>query len=79
MAKRVFKVGSWIRMKRDEDSVKKGMVGQIKEIGGDGVDLCLGVRFTKAFEDGHDLSGLCANGYGHYVSPSNVTLLAGRP
>lgn len=82
---RKFKVGDRVRVIKDCDGAKKGMVGTIavvdkpesyseKTIG----VKTIGVKFDKMFYGGHTLKGRCEWGYGHWVFPDCIELICGN-
>ena len=75
---RKFKVGDRVRVIKDCDGAKKGMVGTIAVV--DKLELTcartIGVKFDKKFYGGHSLSGRCEYGYGHWVFPNCIELVS---
>ena len=74
---RKFKVGDRVKVIKDYDYAKKGMVGTIAVI--NNPESCsgktIGVKFDKHFFGGHTLSSMCERGYGHWVYPDCVELI----
>ena len=70
-----FKVGDRVRLVKDYDDAKAGMVGTlaVKE-----EDCLHGVRFDRLFKYGHDLWGKCEAGYGYWVSQDCLELVDGN-
>ena len=75
---RKFKVGDRVRIIKDCDGAKKGMVGTIAVA--DKVKMIcartIGVKFDKKFYGGHTLSGRCEFGFGHWVYPDCIELIS---
>ena len=75
---RKFKVGDRVRVIKDCDGAKKGMVGTIAAVR-DGKDgKIVGVKFDKKFCCGHSLEGRCEFGYGHWMFPDCIELISGN-
>ena len=75
---RKFKVGDRVRVIKDCDGAKKGMVGTIAVVEKVKM-LCartIGVKFDKKFYGGHSLSHRCEFGYGHWVYPDCIELIS---
>lgn len=72
---RKFKVGDRVRVIKDFDGAKKGMVGTIAVVSDEKI---VGVKFDKRFWGGHDLNGGCEFGYGHWVFPDCMQLISGN-
>ena len=72
---RKFKVGDRVRVIKDYDSAKKGMVGTIEVVRDEKI---VGVKFDKKFYGGHILGGRCEHGYGHWVYPDCIELISGN-
>lgn len=70
---RKIKVGDRVRVIKDSDFAKKGMVGTIAAIR-DVKDV--GVKFDKKFYGGHSISGRCEFGFGHWVYPDCIELIS---
>lgn len=77
---RKFKVGDRVRMIKDCDSAKKGMVGTIAVV--DKVEILgvkpIGIKFDEKFYGSHDLGGNCRFGYGQWVYPDCIELISGN-
>ena len=72
---RKFKVGDRVRVIKDFDGAKKGMVGTIAVVRDEKI---VGVKFDKKFYGGHLLAGRCESGYGHWVFPDCIELISGN-
>lgn len=72
---RKFKVGDRVRVIKDYDSAKKGMVGTIEVVRDEKI---VGVKFDKKFYGGHILGGRCEHGYGHWVFLDCIELISGN-
>ena len=74
---RKFKVGDRVRIIKDYDYAKKGMVGTIAVIHKPETysEKTIGVKFDKKFYVGHSLAGRCEHGYGHWVHPDCIELI----
>ena len=72
---RKFKVGDRVRIIKDFDGAKKGMVGTIAVVSDEKI---VGVKFDKKFYGGHSLAGKCEFGYGHWVFPDCIELISGN-
>ena len=72
---RKFKVGDRVRVIKDYDSAKKGMVGTIAVVRDEKI---VGVKFDKKFYGGHILGGRCEHGYGQWVYPDCIELISGN-
>lgn len=74
---RKFKVGDRVRVIKDSDFAKKGMVGTIAVV--DKLKLpsvkSLGIKFDKHFYGGHNLGGRCKYGYGQWVYSDRIELI----
>ena len=70
---RKFKVGDRVRVIKDCDLAKKGMVGTIAVVRDEKI---VGVKFDKKFYGGHILGGRCEHGYGHWVHPDCIELIS---
>ena len=71
-----FKIGDRIRLVKDRDNAKAGMVGTIVsdvECGD------WGVKFDNKFYGGHALNGECKSGYGHWIALDEMELLENKP
>lgn len=77
---RKFKVGDRVRVIKDCNSAKKGMVGTIAVV--DKVEILgvnpIGIKFDEKFYGGHDLGGNCRFGYGQWVYPDCIELISGN-
>lgn len=71
---RKFKVGDRVRLVKDCDKAKAGMVGILAAEKG----CSLGIRFDKPFKHGHSLFGKCETGYGYWVIPDCLELVDGN-
>ena len=74
---RKFKVGDRVRVIKDCDGAKKGMVGTIAVVD-KSTPKTIGVKFDKKFYGGHSLSGRCKFGYGHWVYLDCIELISGN-
>lgn len=72
---RKFKVGDRVRVIKDFDFAKKGMVGTIAVVSDEKI---VGVKFDKKFYGGHILGGRCEHGYGLWVFPDCIELISGN-
>ena len=72
---RKFKVGDRVRVIKDYDLAKKGMVGTIAVVRDEKI---VGVKFDKKFYGGHSLMSRCESGYGHWVFPDCIELISGN-
>ena len=72
---RKFKVGDRVRVIKDCDGAKKGMVGTIAVVSDEKI---VGVKFDKKFYGGHSLAGRCESGYGQWVYPDCIELISGN-
>ena len=72
---RKFKVGDRVRVIKDYDLAKKGMVGTIAVVRDEKI---VGVKFDKKFYGGHSLAGRCESGYGHWVFSDCIELISGN-
>ena len=72
---RKFKVGDRVRVIKDYDLAKKGMVGTIAVVRDEKI---VGVKFDKKFYGGHVLGGRCERGYGYWVYPDCIELISGN-
>ena len=71
MKKSEIKVGMRVKMVENRDFAKKGRVGVVVKFSV--VDPSLvGVKFDKLFYGGHSLGGMCDNGYGQWVRPTDI-------
>ena len=77
---RKFKVGDRVRVIKDFDGAKKGMVGTIAVVDKPESysEKTIGVKFDKKFYGGHSLLGRCEFGYGHWVYPDCIELISGN-
>lgn len=77
---RKFKVGDRVRVIKDFDGAKKGMVGTIAVVDNPEAynEKTIGVKFDKKFCGGHTLEGGCEFGYGHWVFPDCIELISGN-
>ena len=77
---RKFKVGDRVRVIKDYDSAKKGMVGTIAVVDNSEAynEKTIGVKFDKKFYGGHGLEGMCEFGYDHWVFPNCIELISGN-
>lgn len=77
---RKFKVGDRVRVIKDFDGAKKGMVGTIAVVDNSKAynEKMIGVKFDKKFYGGHSLEGGCEFGYGHWVFPDCIQLISGN-
>lgn len=77
---RKFKVGDRVRVIKDCDNAKKGMVGTIAVV--DKSELprarTIGGKFDKRFWGGNSLLGCCERGYGRWVFPDCIELICGN-
>ena len=71
MNKSEIKVGMRVKMVKNCDSAKKGMVGVVKCISVDNLNL-IGVEFDKPFKGGHSLGGKCDYCLGYWVIPTDI-------
>lgn len=74
---RKFKVGDRVRVIKDCDGAKKGMVGTIAVVDKSTLKT-IGVKFDKKLYGGHSLAGKCEHGYGHWVYPDCIELISGN-
>ena len=72
---RKFKVGDRVRVIKDFDGAKKGMVGTIAVVSDEKI---VGVKFDKKFYGGHSLDRRCKWGYGHWIYPDCIELISGN-
>ena len=77
---RKFKVGDRVRVIKNCDGAKKGMVGTIAVVDKPKLPRArtIGVKFDKKFYGGHSLTGRCEFGYGHWVYPDCIELISGN-
>lgn len=69
---RKFKVGDRVRIIKDFDGAKKGMVGTIAVVRD---EESVGAKFDKKFCGAHSLTGRCEFGYGYWVYPDCTELI----
>ena len=74
---RKLKVGDRVRIIKDCDGAKKGMVGTIAVIykSESYSEKTIGVKFDKKFYGGHSLNRGCEWGYGQWVYPDCTELI----
>lgn len=70
-----FKVGDRVRVIKRCDGASVGMVGTILVIK-NSFPMPIGVKFDEKFLDGHSLTGRCKHGFGHWLHPEDLELLA---
>lgn len=67
-----FKIGDRVRVVKDCDYAKVGMVGNII-VENNGISKkSVGVKFDESFLGGHGCAGQCEYGYGHWVHPEDL-------
>ena len=71
MNKSEIKVGMRVKMVKNHDCAKKGMVGVVKCIYVGNLNL-IGVEFDKPFVGGHSLGGKCDYCLGYWVNPTDI-------
>lgn len=75
---RKFKVGDRVRVIKDCDFAKKGMVGTIAVVNKPESysEKTIGIKFDKKFYGGHSLGRRCEHGFGHWVYSDRIEIIS---